>query len=164
MRRRDRQRLAQSQLVELRGDPFAQHPFGLVHREQVLAPALAHELGDGPVFGVQAFASVNDEHDDVGLVHRLPRLLGHRRHDSGLGLRLEASRVDDEIRTPRAATVAVMAVAREPRIVENDRVTRASEAIEQRRLTDVGATDENDDRDHCLLRTVTAGIHCATTE
>ena len=51
--------------------------------------------------GVEPCARVDEEHDDVGLGDRLPRLLRHLVQDAVLRDRLEAAGVDDEERRAR---------------------------------------------------------------
>ncbi len=66
-------------------------------------------------------ARVDEEDDDVGLGDRLARLLRHLVQDAVLRDRLEAAGVDDEERPVADAPAAVVAVARQPGKVGDER-------------------------------------------
>ncbi len=132
MRRRDRKRLAERELVEFRGGTLGQHAFGLVHRQHQRSARSTQQVGDDLVLRRQAFAAVDQEHDDVGFGDRGACLLRHRVHDPRRRLGLEAAGVDDEIRPVAAEAASVVAVARQSRKVGDQRVARLRESVEQR--------------------------------
>ena len=68
--------------------------------------------------------------------------------DAVNGYRLEAPRVDDEIRPRSDASPAVVSITGDAGLVVHDRITASGEPIEQRGLADVGPTDDDDDRKH----------------
>src|SRR5207244_4560255 len=80
----------------------------------------------------------------VGLGDRLARLARHLREDAVLRDRLEAAGVDDDEGLRPEPPLPVMAIAREPRQVRHQRIARAREAVEQRRLPDVGPPHDDD--------------------
>ncbi len=112
-------------------------------------PGAAQQVGDRPVLRRQPGAAVDEEQRRRRLRRsparvcfaiscRMPVL----RH------RLEAAGVDDEERAVADAPAAVVAVAREAREVGDQRGARARQPVEQRRLADVGAADDDEGGQH----------------
>ena len=128
--------------MEIGGDARALHAFGLVHQQQHRSSGLAQLGGDDAVLRRDSIASIDDEQHQIGLVHRLPRLLGHLVQDAFLGDRLQAAGIHHQIRPFADAPAPVVAVARQPRQVGHQRITAAREAVEQRGFTDVGTADQ----------------------
>ena len=129
----------------------------LVRGDQHRLAGLAEQLRDLAVDGGHALARVDDERHDVGLVQRAQRLLPHRREDPGRE-RIEAAGVDDaKPRRPPLAD-AVAAIARDARLVLDQRRLPADQAVEQRRLADVRPPDQRDQRKRFVLG---AGAHGA---
>ena len=92
-----------------------------------------------------AFAAIDDEQDQVGFFGRRARLprggAGQAFFAAG-----DAAGVDEDERALGIeAAHAVVAVARDAGLVVDQGVARARQRIEQRRLTDVGATDQGDE-------------------
>ena len=56
----------------------------------------------------------------------------------------DAAGVDDEIRNRAELAEAEFPVARETRIISNQRIARTREPVEQRRLADIGSADQCD--------------------
>ncbi len=97
---------------------------------------------------VSPLPRVDQEDDDVRLGDRLQRLLRHFVQDPVLRDGLEAAGVDDDERCIADATAAVVPVARQPREIGDQRRAGAGKSIEQRRLADVRATDEDKGGQH----------------
>src|SRR6478672_936091 len=104
--------------------------FGLVDDDPDPPTGLAQLVGDDFVLRGQARASVDDEQDRIGFVHRLPRLARHLVIDAVNGYRLEAPRVDDEIRPRSDASPAVVSITSDAGLVVHDRITASGEPIE----------------------------------
>ena len=102
VRRRDRMRLAQPQLVEIGGRALGRQALGLVHRQHHRAPRAAQQVGDRLVLQRQSLPRVGEEDHRVGLGDGLARLLRHLVQDAVLGHRLEAAGVDDQERAVAA--------------------------------------------------------------
>ena len=79
----------------------------------------------------------------IGLGDRLFGLARHFVQDTFLDQRLEAARVDDQIRLATQFAVAVVPVTRQTGDICDKRITRLGQAVEQRRLTDVRSTDNH---------------------
>ena len=94
--------------------------------------------------GTQPCARVHDQQHAVRLLDGLQRLLGHQALDALRDLD-QPARVDHDAGTRPDTRVTVLAVAREARHVGDERVARARDRIEERRLADVGAPDQGDD-------------------
>ena len=99
-----------------------------------------------------AIANIDHETADIGFGDRHLGLLSRRpgqRCDVGGGIarqgHVEPSRVDDGETLSSPLDDAVQPIAGQTREGINDRPPRAGEAVEQRRLPDVGTSD---DRDH----------------
>ncbi|MCY1523224.1 hypothetical protein D9M68_581120 [compost metagenome] len=140
--------VAEAQLVEVDQLGAVVHAFGLVGRQHAGLAQPAQLVGDVVVLRREAFAGIDHEDHDVGLGHGLPRLLGHFLVDAAAGIGLEAAGVDHDELVLAQAAVAVVAVAREAGEVGDDGVARLGQAVEERRLADVGTADQGHDRLH----------------
>ena len=85
--------------------------------------------------------TLHEDHD-VGLGDRLPGLLGHLHVDAAFGGRLEAAGVDHDVFVPALLALAVVAVPRQAREVGDDGVACLRQAIEHRRLANVGSANK----------------------
>jgi hypothetical protein len=99
------------------------------------------------VAGHQPLAAVHDEHEQVGGMNRAAAALEHELVQRILAGAEHAAGVDHLER--HAAPLGRMRdhVARGPGNRRDDRAPRPRDAVEQRRLADVGASDEDDGRD-----------------
>ena len=115
VRRGDRMRLAQPELVELRGRDGRIQPLGLVRDEPDAGARLAQLAGDPAILRRDALARVGEEDDRVGLGERGRGLLRHLAEQSLPRHRLEPAGVDDVVGPRPEPPVAVVPVAREAR-------------------------------------------------
>ncbi len=147
MRRRDRRRRAQAELVKFGARRVGLHALGLVDcdPDARVTPQLA---GDVAVAARQAGASVDDEDDRIGLGDRLLGLARHLHREAFLCAWLEAARVDGDETPVAGAPFAVMPVARHARQVVDDGVAAAGQAVKEGRLADVRAPDQRQHRLH----------------
>ena len=97
------------------------------------------------VLGRQATPGINHKNDHIRLGHCLLRLARHFLVDATGGIRLEATCVNDDIFTLALATIAIVPVACQPRVVRHNGVTRLRQTVEKSRLADVGAPYKGDD-------------------
>ena len=103
--------------------------------------ASSSSCGSSPDFAV-------DEKDDgVGALDRGARLGLDRRPEAGFGVRVEPGGVDEQHAAAVHLDLFGDAIARDARLVEGERAALPGEAVEQRRLPDVRASDDRDDRD-----------------
>ena len=158
VRRRDRVRRAEAELVDLAQQRRFGHAFGLVGSDQNLLPRAAQVTRDVVVVGRDAGAQIDDEDDRVGLGDGLLGLARHLAHDAGRVLGLEAAGIDDDELVPADLRVAVVAIARQAGEVGDDRVARLGQAIEERRLADVRPADQGDDGLHEAVAATLAGL------
>ena len=94
-----------------------------------------------------AGGAVDDEHDDVGLVHGEDRLLADAGGEDVLGLDgLDAARVDDREVAAIPVRVMVGAVPRDAARLVDDGVAGERDAVDERGLADVRAADDGHDR------------------
>ena len=149
MRGRNRVRVTDAEFIELAEQRRFGHAFSLVGRQQHLLLLRAQVASDVVILCRQATANVDDEDHRVGLGHRLARLLGHFGDDATGFVGLEAAGVDDDELAAVQLCIAVVPVAREPGEIGDDGIAALRDSVEQRRLADVGPSDE---RDHGLHR------------
>ncbi len=148
--RGDHQRVATTQFEEIGGDQGPFHAFGLVH-DEVQRPSRPPEaVGDRPVLGRRAGATVRHEDEDVRLGDGVLGLSRHLMDDSRLRGGLEAAGIDDQEGLAPESAVAVMTVPREPGLVGHQRVPGTGQAIEQRALADVRPADDDQGGFHAV--------------
>ena len=143
MRRRDRRRRADAELMEFGNRRIGRHALGLVDREPDARMA-PQALGDVAVGRRESGAAVDDEDHRVGLGDRLLGLARHLHRQALVRARLEAAGVDGDEAALARASLAVMAVARHARQVVHDRVAAAREAVKKGRFADVRAPDQRE--------------------
>jgi hypothetical protein len=122
----------------------------LVRRDEHRLARAPQHLGDILVDGGDPLAGVQHEHHHVRFVQRAQRLLAHGAQDAG-GRRVEASGVDDAEAHRTPVSDAVAAIARHARHVLDQGRPPTDEAVEQRRLADVGAADQRHQRQAVVM-------------
>ena len=135
---------------------FSSTPSILLTASNVVFAPRRRAVDDVAVLRQQSVARVDDEHDDVGLLDREIGLTRGQCTDAFFVAGQSAGIDDDEFAIAQSA-YAVVAIARESRHIGDERVARAREHIEQRRLADIRTTDESDDRQHIKWRCGTRG-------
>ena len=143
-------RFAKAQLVEV-GDQHLGHAFRLVGQQPHRLAELAQRPGDLDVAGHQAGLGIDEEQHVVGVLDGDPRLRFGKRGQRIGGLRHQATGVDDDEALALELALAVLAIARQAGVVGNQRIAAVGEAVEQRRLADIRATDKRDHRQHVRI-------------
>jgi hypothetical protein len=140
-------RLAQAELMELRGSGRGVQAFRLVRHDSDSLAELAQRLRDEVIGGREPLACVGEKQHAVGFLDGAQRLL---RHQDLYATRVdnETAGIDDEIRNVADFAVTVFTIARQPGQVRDERVAGAGEEVEQGRLADVRPADQRDDRQH----------------
>ena len=140
----DRDRLAEAERVELGGERLLLGPVDLVGDDDDGQVAAAQNLRDLGIALAQPGARVEDERDGVGVGDRCPRLRLDLPRERILGLEIDAAGVDQL--EPHAVPLALqsLAVAGDTRLLVNDGLTPADQAVDQRRLADVREADHSD--------------------
>ena len=141
-------RLAQAQFVEFAGRPLGRQPLRLVGGQHDGPARTAQEVRDVPVLVGEPLPGIDEKDDDVGLGDRLPRLLGHLVQDAFLRDGFEAAGVDDEKGLLADAGAAVVPVARQAREIGDERGAGPGQPVEERRLADVRAPDDDQGGQH----------------
>ena len=148
--RADRDGALHAELVELTDQRLLLVAVDLVHRGDHRLAAAAQALGEVAVFGKQACTPVEHEDHHLGFIDGELGLVHHPLHDRVLVLRIEAAGVDQDHRhvdpRPGHLRLGVEAVPGHPGLVGHDRAVAPGQPVEQRRLADVGSTDDRDDR------------------
>ncbi len=140
-------RLAEPEAMELGDHDRGIAALALVDRDRHRLAAPAKHIGNEAVRRIESALTVDQKYDAIGLLDRTPGLLRHqflhaaRRFDESAG-------VDDDELMRLAPAVAVLAIARDARNVGDERVARAGQGIEERRLADIRPADEGDDWKH----------------
>ena len=142
---------AEAQRMEVGGRGIGCETLGLVDDDQHRLAGSPQHIRHVPVRRREAGAAVHDEQYPVGLLDRLARLGGGELFEAVRAFD-QATGVDHDRRVCTDARVTILAVTRQPRHVGDERVARAREHVEQRRLADVGTSDERQDGKHrpCL--------------
>ena len=140
----DGHRLAEPELVELRGDVEVARVVDLVGDDD-------HRLRGGPeqrrdlgVAGTQAGARVDHMEDRVGIGDRLAGLMLNRTGERILGGHVDAARVDQRDRDAVPLRLDVLAVTRDPGLRVGHRLPAAGEPVDERALAGVGVADDRD--------------------
>ena len=156
------QRLAEPEPVEVVREHEVVRGVDLVGRHHHGQRAAAQDLGDLLVARPHAGAGVDHEQRDLGVGDRLARLVLDADRERVVVLEVDAAGVDQ--RQPAAVPLGreLLAVARDPRPLVDDRLARLREAVDERRLADVGIADDGDFHDSSRAST-TSVTTCATT-
>ena len=117
------------------------HALCFVPHEDAGLAQLAQILGDFVVLGTDSCTGIDHKHDHIGLRNGLPRLFRHLHVDALAGIRLETSGVHHDEFPGTELPVAVVPITSEPREISHDGVTRLGEAVEERGLAHIGASD-----------------------
>jgi hypothetical protein len=139
--RGDCMRHAHSQHLEVRRHHVRIQPFGLVDRHGDGLAGAAQLVGDVAILGGEAGTGVGQEDDAIALGDGFLGLFAHLRFDA-TGLVDQAAGVDEHAGNGADARIAVLAVAGDAGNVGDDRVARARQRIEQRRLADIRPADD----------------------
>jgi hypothetical protein len=151
VRRGDRNGVAGAEAVHV-VEVRALRVVDLVRDEQPRLAGVAQQIDDARVARVRANLRVGHEDDEIGLADGLHHLLAdldvhrHRRVFD------DAAGVDEPERLAVPLGAAEVTVARGARFLADDGGVRAEDAIEERRLADVGPADEGDDGDCHVVR------------
>ena len=123
----------------------------LVHQQKDrLVGALEH-AGDRLVLLGDAGAAINDKQDDGGFLGGGERLVADGRGKDVVALeRLDTARVDDGELAAVPVGRVIRAVARDAAGLMDDGVRGLGQAVNERGLAHVGASDDGDDRFHLL--------------
>ena len=149
--RRDRDRVAEPEAMELERLEVAARVVELVREHEHRAPRHAQDLRELLVARCDARSRVDDEEDEIGLLDGLPRLRCDLRPERpGVGL-VDAAGVDEAKRRARPLAQQLLAIARDARRLVDDGGARRREPVDQRRLADVR---EPDDRDRAAVADV----------
>ena len=154
---RERDRVAEPEPVEIERLVVAPRVVELVGENEHLAPRAAQDLGELLVAGSDPRSRVDDEEHEIGLLDRLPRLLGDLRSERARVGPVDASGVDQPERRPRPLAQELLAVARHPRRLVDDSGARLAQAVDEGRLADVRVADDRDrprDLDGLLSRRI----------
>ena len=148
VRRRDRDDVLEAVARELVQCGLRVDAVGLVDDQHRRPRGPAQPREDVVVHGRGAFAAIDDEQHEVGLLGRRARLArggaGQALVDAG-----DTAGVDHGERTHAlGAADAVVAVAGDTGLVVDQGIAAARQRIEQRGFSDVGTTNERDKRKH----------------
>ncbi len=141
---REGQRIAEPQPVGFIEARLAGCSLGLVGDEDHRLAGTPDHLGKGLVHRCQAGARIDHEQDDIALGNRGFRLLSHPPGKRGIIGLLEACGIDNGEFQVIEIDIALATVAGDARPIINKRQLAADQAIEQRRLADIGTPDDRD--------------------
>ena len=145
VRSRDGDRVAEAQVVELVDVHRALRAVDFVDREDHGLLRAAQQARDLLVRRRQAGAAVDEEQDDVRLVHGQLCLLAHRLENVVALIELDAAGIDHREVLVEPLRIKVDAVARDARHVVDDGDTLLANLIEERGLADIRTADNRHD-------------------
>ena len=129
VQRGDAYRLTEPERVKLRFGDLAEHAFGFVDGDHNRFRRAPQRFGDLAILGREPGFVVDDEHDGVRLFDSKLDLLRDECGDSGLGSN-ETTGIDHQERAILELADTVPAIAREARVVGDERVARLRQPIE----------------------------------
>src|SRR5262249_38682593 len=144
VQRRDGDRVAEAEAVELERLQVSSRIVELVGENEDGSTGRTQDVGELLVAGSHAGRRIDDEEDEVGLLHRLTRL----RRDlwaerPGVGA-VDAAGVDQAEGGARPVAEELLAVPCDAGRLVDDGRTRRCQAVYERRLADVGEADDRD--------------------
>jgi hypothetical protein len=145
---RDLDGIAEAERKGLHRAGIAVLALALVGDQQHRLVGFAGKIGEGAIGGREAGAGIDHEEQRIGLGDRGLRLFLHPCGERALGPLVEAGSVDDdefEIAEPRLALAAIAGHAWQ---VIDERELLSDQAVEQRRLADIGPADDGDCEGH----------------
>ncbi len=141
----ERHRLAQPERVELERVRVAAGVVHLVGDDDHGLVGAAQDVGDFLVARGDAGARVHDEEHEVGLGDGQAGLLGDPLRERRRVGDVDPARVHEDEALARPLADDLLAVARYAGRLENDGLARGRQAVDERRLADVGKADDRDD-------------------
>src|SRR5262249_30985887 len=126
--------------------PFLPARVDLVGDEHHRTSRAAEDLSDLRIERGRALSRVDDEQNDVGLVDGRQHLAAHALDEGLDGGGIEPAGVDHRRLPAPERPPAVEPVPRHPGHVAHQRLPAADQAIEERRLADVGPADDGEGR------------------
>ncbi len=138
----DRDRIAEPQSISLQPPGFARAALGLVRRNHDRRLPGAKPAADFLVQGGQALAAIDQEQGNVGITNRGFGLLAHAARQRLRILVLVAGRIDHAEFQSDQACLALAPVASHSGAVVHQRHLLADEAVEQRRLSHIGTSND----------------------
>ena len=147
VQRRERERVAEPELVELDGVEIAARVVDLVRQHEHRLLRVAERVGELLVPGSDPVAGVDDEEDEVGFLDRGARLPRDRRAE-GVGREVvDAARVDQQEVLAVPVGDQLLPVAGHTGRLVDDRLPRLGQPVDQRRLAHVRVADDRDGAD-----------------
>ena len=152
MQGRERRGLTDAERIELPDAVvFAIGVVELVHQQKDRLVAALEHAGDRLVLLGDAGAAIDHKQDDGGFLGGGERLVADGRGKDVVALeRLDAARVDDGELAAVPIGRVIRAVARDAARLVDDGVRGLGQAVNERGLAHVGASDDGDDRFHLL--------------
>ena len=121
----DRQRLAQAEAMEVRGERQLADAVALVRRDDRRQRRAAQQIGHLLIARAHAGAGVDDEHRDLRFGQPGAGLVANRAGERVLILEVDAAGVDQREEAPVPLALELLAVARDPRALVHDRLAGA---------------------------------------
>ena len=140
--RRERKRIAEPEPVKLERERVLIGVVDLVRDEHHRLVRRPQDLSELLVAGRDAGARVDDEEHEVRLCDGRARLLGDLAVERSLALEVDAAGVDDPEVDAVPVREQLLAVAGDSRGLVDDGCAALGQAIDQRRLADVGEADD----------------------
>ncbi len=144
LRGRDRQRLAEAEAVKLGRLGQLRDTVALVGRHEARQRRAAQQVRELLVARAHPRARVDHQHRHLRLSEACARLLADRAGQRVLVVEVHPAGVDQLEAPPVPLALHLVAVARHPRALVHDRLTRAAQAVDERGLAHVGVANDGD--------------------
>ena len=141
MCRRDWNNLTQSQLEELSQLHALRHALCFVSHQQSGFTQPTKVLRNVMVLRRNARTCVYNKHHDIRFRNGLPCLLGHFLENAGVGVRLEAPRINNNVFVLTLLAMPIMSVTSQPREISDDCIAGFCKSVKKSGFADVGPTD-----------------------
>src|ERR1051325_6840002 len=146
MLRRDREDLVETEAIKLSGLRLKPLGVRLVGCDQHALARRAQQVGQLFIERRHPFPHVNDPDERGRIFNRRRRLFQYVGRYHGIVVRHYAARVHEREAATVPLRLSVYAVARNPRLVSDNRAPLAREAIKECGLPDIGPTDDGHQR------------------
>jgi len=147
----DRQRLAKTERIGLVDPGLGRATLAFIRRQNDRLARAAHEIGEDLVGAHHPRPRVDQEHHEIGLGDGGFRLLAHARREP-LIPGLVACGIDEGDGAGSERCFCLAPVARQTRLIVDERQPLAGQPVEQGGLADIRPSDDGDGERHWSLR------------
>ena len=150
--RRDGNRIAKTELVELQRIRIALPTLSLVGHENDGVALTSENLGNLKVTGHHTCLGIDDKQRHIGLCKRRPRLISDLFRHQRLASKINTTRINETEALAVPLDIDVLAIACHTGLRMHDGIATTRKPVAERRLADVRIADHGDDANQRQLR------------